>query len=107
MWSSKAGILRPYVFLVGEDVDPTNLEEVFWCLTSRLHPERGIHVSKVTPGNPLFPFVNAEERRNWKAARVAFDATFPPDWPAEEVPQIMDFENGWPKETQDKVLSRW
>ncbi len=107
IWSAKAGIYRPYIFLVGEDVDPTNMEEVFWCLTSRLHPSRGIHIQEDAPGQPLFPFLSRPERMNWRGARVAFDATFPPDWPKEEVPQIMDFENGWPKETQEKVLTRW
>lgn len=107
IWGSKAGIYRPYVFLVGEDVDPTNLEEVFWCLTSRLHPSRGIHVQKEAPGQPLFPFLNQQERVSWRGARVAFDATFPADWPKEDVPTIMDFENGWPGEVRQKVLARW
>jgi 4-hydroxy-3-polyprenylbenzoate decarboxylase len=52
IWSSKAGIYRPYVLLVGDDVDVTNLEEVFWCLTSRLHPSRGIHIQTGAPGQP-------------------------------------------------------
>jgi len=107
IWSSKAGIYRPYVIMVGEDVDPTNLEEVFWCLTSRLHPRDGIHIISGAPGQPLLPFLNQLEREAGRSARVALDATFPPDWPAEEIPRIMDFENGWPKETQERVLSRW
>jgi len=107
IWSSKAGILRPYVFLVGEDVDPTNMEEVFWCLTSRLHPSRGVHIQNDAPGNPLFPFLSQRERESWRGARIAIDATFPPDWPPQEVPQIMDFENGWPADIQQKVLTRW
>ncbi|MBI4317972.1 MAG: UbiD family decarboxylase [Chloroflexi bacterium] len=107
VWSSKAGLYRPYVMLVGEDVDVTNLDEVFWCLTSRLHPSKGIHVQKDAPGQHLFPFLSQAERERWRGARVALDATFPPDWPAEEVPTIMDFENGWPQEVRDIVLSRW
>lgn len=107
IWSSKAGIYRPYIIMVGEDVDPTNLEEVFWCLTSRLHPSKGIHIQKDAPGQPLFPFLDHHERENWRGARVAIDATFPPDWAPEDVPQVMDFENGWPQDVQQKVLTRW
>ncbi|MBI4319885.1 MAG: UbiD family decarboxylase [Chloroflexi bacterium] len=107
IWSSKAGRLRPYVILVGEDVDITNMDEVFWCLTSRLHPSKGIHIQEGTPADQLFPFLDTQERLRKRAARVAFDATFPPDWPAEEVPTIMDFENGWPQAVRDKVVSRW
>lgn len=107
IWSSKPGLHRPYVFLVGEDVDPTNLEEVFWCLASRLHPSKGVHIQKDAPGQPLLPFTSKQEREASRAARVALDATFPPDWPPEEVPQIMDFEHGWPTDIQQKVLTRW
>ncbi len=107
IWSCKAGILRPYVIMVGEDVDPTNIEEVFWCLTSRLHPSNGIHIQNGAPGQPLFPFLSQKEREAWRGARVALDATFPPDWPKEEIPTVMDFENGWPADVQQKVLTRW
>ncbi len=107
IWSAKAGIYRPSVFLVGEDVDPTNLEEVFWCLTSRLHPSQGIHIQREAPGQALMPFLDDATRQAGRGARAAFDATFPPYWPAEEVPQIMDFENGWPAQIRQKVLTRW
>ncbi len=107
VWASKSGSGRPYVFLVGEDVDPTNMDEVFWCLTSRLHPSTGIHIQNGAPCTSLFPPLSRAERGASRGARVAFDATFPPDWPKEEIPQIIDFENGWPAETQEKVLSRW
>ena len=107
IWSSKAGIYRPYVLLVGEDGDPANMEEVFWCLTSRLHPSLGVHIQNDAPGHVLMPFLGQAERESSRGARVALDATFPPDWPAEEVPRIMDFENGWPEDIRQKVLSRW
>lgn len=107
IWSSKSGIYRPYVIMVGEDVDPTNMEDVFWCLTSRLHPSKGIHIHEDAPAQALFPFISQVEREAGRGARVAIDATFPPDWPDEEVPKVMDFENGWPADVRQKVLSRW
>jgi len=37
-----------YIIVVGEDVDVTNMEEVIWALTTRMNPERDIHVRKGT-----------------------------------------------------------
>ncbi|MBI4319883.1 MAG: UbiD family decarboxylase [Chloroflexi bacterium] len=107
VWSAKAGIYRPYVIMVGEDVDVTNLDEVFWCMMSRVHPSKGIHIQEEAPSQQLYPFIDLDERVRGRGARVAIDATFPPDWPADEVPTIMDFENGWPADVRELVLGRW
>ncbi|MDP2726157.1 MAG: UbiD family decarboxylase [Dehalococcoidia bacterium] len=104
---SKSGLSRPYIFVVGEDVDVTNLEEVFWCLTTRLHPEKGIHVLRETIGSPLSPHLSKEEKKAGIGSKVVFNATFPYNWPPEETPTIIDFEHGWPLEVREKVLARW
>ena len=106
IWSSKLGIYRPYIFFVGEDVDVTDMDDVFWCLTTRLHPANGIHQQHDTPALALWPWLLPEERRLRRASRVYFDATFPPEW-GDAAPRIIDFTHGWPKETQEMVLSRW
>lgn len=107
VWASKVGQHRPFLFVVGDDVDVTNLEDVYWCLVTRTHPVRGIHVEAEAPGHPLFPFLSPQERHEYRGARVLFDATFPADWPVEERPEIMDFEHAWPAEVRQKVLARW
>jgi phenylphosphate carboxylase alpha subunit len=107
VWASKPGQHRPFLFVVGEDVDVTNLEDVYWCLVTRLHPERGIHVEVGGPGHPLFPFLSSEERQELRGIRVLFDATFPAEWPTEDRPSIVDFEHDWPVEIREKVLTRW
>lgn len=106
IWSTKLGIYRPYIFFVGEDVDITDMNDVFWCLTTRLHPGNGIHVSKDTPALGLWPWLHPEERRLRRAPRVYFDATFPPEW-ADKTPKIIDFTRGWPRDVQQHVLARW
>lgn len=106
IWGSKLGIYRPVIIVVGEDVDVTNSDEVLWAMTTRMHPERDIHIKKRAPGSPLFPFISPEERANSTSAAVCFDATFPFEW-KDTVPKIVDFEHAWSKETQHLVLSRW
>jgi 4-hydroxy-3-polyprenylbenzoate decarboxylase len=107
IWSSKFGINRAYIFIVGEDVDVTNIEDVWWCLTTRLHPVNGIHVQRNTNAFVLWPFISDEERRMGQGSKVYFDATFPSNWPKEKIPTTIDFKHGWPEEIQQRVLERW
>lgn len=106
IWSTKLGIYRPYIFFVGEDVDVTDMEDVFWCLTTRLHPMRGIHIGEDTPALALWPWLSPEERRLRRAPRVYFDATFPVEW-GDATPRVIDFRQGWPEAVQQRVLDRW
>jgi phenylphosphate carboxylase alpha subunit len=107
IWSSKAGIYRPYIFVVGEDVDVTNAEDVFWCLTTRLHPVRGIHQQHDTNLTPLWPFLSHEERLQGSGSKVMFDATFPANWPEADGSTIIDLEHAWPSEVGRAALDRW
>lgn len=104
VWGSKVGIHRPFVIVVEDDVDVTDLEDVYWCLVTRMNPERNIHVFRNTPGHSLFPFLTQAEREARRGSRVLMDATFPTD---EEPPLVLDFEHGWPPEVRQKVLDRW
>ena len=107
IWSMKGGINRPYIFIVGEDVDVTDPEDLLWCLTTRLHPARGIHVLNETPISPLTPFLSAEDKKRGTGARVIFDATFPYGWSEEERPIVVDLEHAWPADVRERVLARW
>lgn len=106
IWGTKGGVYRPIIFVVGEDIDVTNMDEVMWALTTRMHPVRDIHVKKRAPSHALFPFVSPEERANQTGAAVCFDATFPFEW-KNNAPRIADFTHSWSKEVQELVLSRW
>ncbi len=107
IWSSKAGIYRPYIFVVGEDVDVTNAEDVFWCLTTRLHPLNGIHQQHHTPMTPLWPFLSHEERMQGWGSKVLFDATFPPNRPESDGSTIVDLRHAWPEDVQGRTLRMW
>ena len=106
IWGSKTGIYRPTIIVVGEDVDVTNMEEVIWAMTTRMHPVRDIHVKKRAPSHPLFPFLSPEERANLVGAAVCFDATYPFEW-KDGAPKIVDFERSWSKDIREMVLWRW
>lgn len=94
---------------VDEDVDPTNLEDVWWAIASRLHPDRCTSV----PGASVFafnPWFAPEERERHAAPFLVMDATFPHYW-SEEYRKIhtvvSDFKYGFSDEVKEKVLARW
>jgi 3-polyprenyl-4-hydroxybenzoate decarboxylase len=99
--------MRPYIFIVGEDVDVTDMEDVYWCLTTRLDPAHNIHVQTDTVMSGFWPWVKPEDRAVRRGSKVYFDATFPPEWDHEYKPQIVDFESAWPADVRDQVFERW
>lgn len=105
IWASKVGVYRPYIFVVGADVDVFNAEDVFWCLTTRLHPRRGIHVLEGTPALPLWPFLDGAERERGWGSKALFDCTFPRGWV--DPPAIVDFRRAWDPAVQERALARW
>lgn len=110
LWSGSSRTDLPYVIVVNEDVDVTNLEDVWWCLTTRLHPKNGIHIVGSKVANPLIPWLSPEDRTNRVTHGALLDATFPSYWTKEYLDQhclVVDFERGWPREVTEKVLKRW
>ena len=63
-WSSRAGQASPYLVVVNDDVDVFNMPEVLHALVSKCHPYRGISRKEHAVGNPLYPFLNAYERKH-------------------------------------------
>ena len=108
VWSTKPGLFTYYIVVVEPDVDPTNMDEVLHAITTKCHPVNGIHSVPHIPGFPvLLPFLPPKERLLGDAAGVLFDCTWPKDWPEESIPIKATLKNLWPKEIQEKVLTKW
>ena len=106
IWSSSIGYRKDYVIIVGEDIDVTNLGEVFWAITSRCKPDRDIMIFPNEPASHLLTSLTPEDRRLGKGAHVVMEAAFPADWPKEWVPRVCDWEH-IPDEIKALVKRRW
>ena len=96
------------VFVVDEDVDVYNLDEVWHSIASKLHPARSIKIREDEIGVKIAPYLSYEERLRSKGARVIFDCTWPSEWSDDvEIPAKVSFEKMYPEEVKNRVLDNW
>lgn len=107
VWAGKPGHSIPHVFVVDDDVDPTNMSEVIHAFATKCHPSRGITVIHHSHGNQLTPFLNSDERKMSKGSLALYDCTWPVEWDPRDIPVKSSFRTIYPKEIQEKVLAKW
>lgn len=107
VWGSTSGRTTWFLIIVNDDIDPTNMNEVIWALSTRCHPERGIFSTGSSWSIPLLPFLSPYEKKHYLGSQVLFDCTWPKDWPEDHIPLKASFDQVWPKDIQDKVLNNW
>lgn len=107
IWSSRLRANTPYVIVVEDDVDPTDLRQVIHAVVSKCHPQRGIVKIERTVGTALMPFLSRFEQRHQLGAKVYFDCTWPTEWDPAEVPQRCSFDNVYPPDIRQKALAAW
>lgn len=97
------------IFVVDDDVDVFNMDEVLHAFSTRCHPGRGVFITHYEGrANSLTPCYSAEERDRLAGATVAFDCTWPPSWDrTTTVPVKATFAQIFSGETQAHVLDRW
>ena len=61
------------IIIVDEFVDPFNLEQVMWAMTTRVDPDKDVSIIKNCPGMPLDPSSNPPGMHN----KLIIDATTP------------------------------
>lgn len=67
--SSTAGRDVRYIIVVDDDVDPSNLSEVWWALGTRTDPEKTIDILRGTWGGPVNPMLTEEQKKKGQLER--------------------------------------
>lgn len=57
------GVNNAFIIVVDDDIDPSNLEQVFWAMGTRCDPENQIDIIKGTWGSSIYPALHPEKRR--------------------------------------------
>ncbi len=110
IWSHKyTAAVASWVIIVDDDVDPTNINQVIWAMTTRCDPERGVQIIRDRGVSLAFVPRNAWEDRVVKqkgGSSIVIDAGFPFDWKISDprnVPDVLDF-GSFSKEAREKAL---
>jgi 4-hydroxy-3-polyprenylbenzoate decarboxylase len=107
LFRSRAGGFIPKIFLLDDDVDPTNLSELVWAIATRCHPEKGPVLFPNEEILPLVGYLSREERRQRRSTKVIYNALLPDGLSAEQLPKRSSFAHSWPREIQERVLEKW
>jgi 4-hydroxy-3-polyprenylbenzoate decarboxylase len=93
-----------YIITVDEDIDPSNLDEVLWAVSTRCDPEKYIHIVPGFLTSPLDPMISPDKRarKDYTTAKVFINACKPYHW-KDQFPPI----NVAAPELRKKVLSKW
>lgn len=107
IFGSKPWFYIPKIYLVGEDIDPTNLNEVIWVEATRCQPQVNDFFFDAYGNTPLIPYVShglRESRNHVKAVRrcmLLVEFTDTPNW------KHGSFRGSYSQEIQAKVDDQW
>jgi len=94
-----------YTITVDDDVDPSNLNEVMWAVSTRSDPERSIEILKHCRSSSSDPAVSIMEKRKTKIlynSRAIIDACRPYEWKEEYYPIAQ-----LSPELRSDILKKW
>jgi 4-hydroxy-3-polyprenylbenzoate decarboxylase len=107
VFRSRSGSFVPKVILIGDDIDPSNLDELVWAFATRNHPATGQVLFPDQNVLPLVAFLTAAERKAKQGTKVIYNCLPPDDCPPDQMPRRSSFRFHWPKEIQERVLANW
>ncbi len=107
IWGAGPGFWYPYVIIVEDDVDPSDMAQVMHAVVTKCHPYRNIGRVENSRTSPLWPFLNRHEREYMFGACAYFDCTWPIDWDPKDVPRRSSFDDLFTQEIKERVLKNW
>jgi len=96
-----------YTIVVDDDIDPSNLAEVIWAVSTRSNPERSIEITRwtrSTSADPaVSPFLKDQDSNpsDLYTSKAIIDACWPYEWRKRAYP-VVQVSKGLRKEISDK-----
>ncbi|MFM2486436.1 UbiD family decarboxylase [Celerinatantimonas yamalensis] len=104
IWNTKYGPNCPMIFVLDDDIDPTDSKDFLWALATRMHPTSR-RIESVGPILPLLACYKEEELHAHQATRVAHDCLqLAPD---NGRLAHSSFSGAYPLDLQKKVIDNW
>lgn len=107
LFKTKATMGTPKYLVIRDDVDLTNLAELFWGWMTRQHPgSNGTVIFDDQDTNPLVAYLTTSEKQHFRTTKVVYDA-LDPDHLNNVMPKRSSFRGAYSAALQEQVLSRW
>jgi UbiD family decarboxylase len=96
--------LGRFVIIVDDDIDPSDLKDVFWAITTRCDPAVQTEIFRDLPTSDINPRIPPEEReqRQFRSSRMVIDACKPYRWLT-----AFPVSNKMTGERRKKILAKW
>jgi len=104
IWGAKFGAGFPIIFVLDDDIDPSNPTDYLWALATRCHPTKRFLISE-GPFVPLMACYTDEERRHHATDRIAHDCLLPALGQGRL--RHSSFDGAYPEEIRRRVLENW
>ncbi|KAL2009493.1 hypothetical protein VTN00DRAFT_5300 [Thermoascus crustaceus] len=111
IFSTHAGWEIPKIFLVGNDVDITDINQVMWAVSTRYRPGADEFVFENYRGLPLFPYMTKAKREKVPdpglGGKSVVNLLLPQEYEGKRDWVASNFEGSYPAEVKEKVLAKW
>ncbi|OQE34617.1 hypothetical protein PENCOP_c016G02573 [Penicillium coprophilum] len=108
VFGSKPGWYIPKVFLVGDDIDPTDLRDLIWAEATRCEPGTSEFLFDEYGNIPLIPYVAHGKKPGRNNNKVIKCCMLPCEFVDEELPwKVGSFKGSYPVDVQKKVETGW
>jgi 4-hydroxy-3-polyprenylbenzoate decarboxylase len=94
------GYLNRFVIVVDDDIDPANLFDVVWAMSTRCDAAEDIEIIRKCWSGPLDPVI-PKEKKGYNS-RAVIDACRPYDW-KDDFPPVAESS----KELRDQTYKKW
>jgi len=105
LFKTDSMVWLPQVYLVDEDIDPTNMADVMWALATRVHPTKRRCVFPDQRLTRLSVCYGEEEHSKSRGDKVVFDTLLSSI--AEGRDKHASFDKAYPEELKVHVLKNW
>lgn len=108
IFQNHAGGAISRVLLVGDDIDPTDFDDLLWVFHTRCRPGQDEYLFEDVPGFPLIPFMGYGPGNPGRGGKVVSDCLFTDQYNSGDF-QFTEasFRGGYTDEVRKLVNERW
>lgn len=100
----EGGYLGRFVVLVDDDIDPSNMADVLWAVSTRCDPQTSIEIATGCWSSPIDPRLSPAQRSagDFTNSRAIIDACRPFSW-RNKFPKVHSIDAGY----RDQIRQKW